>query len=252
MLHLLKRHLVPISAHFDQVLVLTYAFPRDLLAPLLPAGLEVDSYREHGFLAVATVQTRGLRPSFLPPALGRDFFLAGYRIFARLKTANGQVLRGLKILRSDTDLASMVTWGNLLTHYRYRKAQVSCTTADGFLTISVRTPDAEADLEVVADLRHVPAPLPEGSPFPDIATARKFAGPLPHTFDYERESHSMLVVRGVRQEWHPQPVTVDVRRNTFVESAPFNEAKAVLANAFYIKDVPYKWERGWREALPKS
>jgi hypothetical protein len=252
MIHLLKRHLVPIAAYFEQVLVLTYAFPKDLLAPLLPPGLELDTYGDFGFLAVATVQTRALRPSFLPEALGSDFFLTGYRIFTRLKTSKGKVLRGLKILRSDADRSWMVTWGNLLTHYGYRKADVVCRRQDGSLRIEVKTPQSEADLELVADLRSLPAPLPEGSPFPDLATARRFAGPLPHTFDYEAESHSIIVVRGVREEWNPQPVKVTVTKVNFLQSPPCNQATPILANAFYLSGVPYRWERGWVEALPKE
>ncbi len=252
MLHLLKRHLVPVVAHFEQVLVLTYAFPQELLAPLLPPGLELDTHDNLGFLAVAMVQTKALRPAFAPRALGRDFFLAGYRIFTRLKTAKGQVLRGLKILRSDTDHSWMVTWGNLLTRYGYHKAEVACRRQDSTLRIDVATPQAEADLEITADLSNLPGPLPEGSPFASVEAARRFAGPLPHTFDYEAESHSIIVVRGVRGNWKPQPVKVQVRKNTFLLSPPFSQAKPVLANAFYLADVPYRWECGWREQLPKA
>jgi hypothetical protein len=252
MLHVLKRHWLPISAHFDRVLVLTYAFPKDVLRPLLPPGLELDTFEDYGFLAVATVQTRSLRPSFLPEAFGRKFFLTGYRIFSKFKTSNGQVLRGLKILRSDTDSSWMVTWGNRLTHYGYCLADVACTVADGQLALNVKTTNSEADLEVVADIGSLPGPLPDGSPFPDVTAARKFAGPLPHTFDYEKESHSIIVVRGVRQDWIPQPVKVTVKKNSFLNSSPFRGAKPVLANAFFLKDVPYNWERGWREPLPNK
>jgi uncharacterized protein YqjF (DUF2071 family) len=252
MRHLLKRHLIPISAHFDHVLVLTYAFPGELLAPLVPRGLDLDTFDRYGFVAIATVQTRALRPSFLPEALGMNFFLAGYRIFTKLKTADGRLLRGLKILRSDTDRQSMVRWGNLLTHYGYQKADVVCRTSGESLDIRVRTSRGDADLEVSADLRNMPGPLPEGSPFPDVAAARKFAGPLAHTFDYETESASMVVVRGVRHRWDPQPISVSVHQHTFLDQAPFREARPLLANAFYMKDVPYRWERGWLEPLSPS
>lgn len=73
MLHLLKRHPFSVSAFFRQSLVLTYAFPSDILQPLLPPGLALDTYGEYGFLAIALVQTERLRPSFLPAALGRNF-----------------------------------------------------------------------------------------------------------------------------------------------------------------------------------
>ena len=248
--YLLKRHPLPITAHFKHVLALTYALPERVLGPLLPPGLELDSYEGHAFLAVATVATRDLRPSFMPRAFGRDFFLTGYRVFTRFKTAEGNVLRGLRILRSDTDSFSMVTWGNRLTRYGYRKAEVECTKRDGQLHFKVVTPNGEADLEFTANIAKMPGALPPSSPFPNVEAARKFAGPLPYTFDYEPETNSMIVVLGRRTKWNPQPVEVQVHKNMFLESAPFNQGNAVLANAFYLEDVPYSWDRGCREALP--
>ena len=250
MSYVLKRHPFPIKAHVEHVLVLTYALPETVLAPLLPPGLELDTYEGHAFLAVATVHTRDLRPSFLPRAFGRDFFLTGYRVFTRFEMADGKVLRGLRIIRTDTDSASMVTWGNRLTRYGYRKAEVECSKQSGELHFKVVTPNAEADIEFTANIARLPGPLPPGSPFPDIETASGFVAPLPYTFDYEPETKSMIVVLGRRPRWNPQPVEVQVHRNTFLESGPFNQGKAVLANAFYMEDVPYSWDRGRREPVP--
>lgn len=251
MWHLLKRHPVPIQAFFRQSLVLTYAFPRDILEPLLAPGLALDTYEDYGFLAIALVQTEGLRLSGAPRIFGRDFFLSGYRIFTRYKTLQGRNLRGLYILRSDTDSRSMAFFGNALTHYHYHHAQVSAHSNRSTLDLTIQTPNAQADLKVIAHLDDTGA-LPTNSPFPDMATARQFAGPLPFTFDYERQTHSMIVVKGVRKKWNPQSVRVEVLKNTFLESEPFNRAMPRLANAFYIAQVPYRWEKGRVEPISKS
>jgi hypothetical protein len=248
MLPALRRHPIPIAAHFRHSLVLTYAFPRGLLAPLLPPALELDTLSAHGFAAVALVQTDALRPAFAPRALGRSVFLAGYRLFVRL--AEAPSLRGLFILRSDTDKRTMALFGNLLTHYRYRKADVSFSGGGRRLEIEVRTPRAEADLHVVADLRSRPAPLPPDSPFGSIREARRFAGPLPYTFHHEEETGSIVAVRGVRSAWDPQAVAVEVARATFFERSPFAGQRLVLANAFHVADVDYRWERG--QLIPAS
>src|SRR4051794_17974651 len=81
MMHLLKRHPFPVEARFEHCLVLAYAFPAPALEGLLPPGLALDTHRGLGFVAAAFVQTRALRPVFLPRCCGRDFFLAGYRVF---------------------------------------------------------------------------------------------------------------------------------------------------------------------------
>jgi hypothetical protein len=248
MLHLLKRHPFPVQAFFRQSLVLTYAFPASVLQPLLPPGLSLDTYGDYGFLAIALVQTQKLRPSFLPAALGRDFFLSGYRIFARLASAAGS-LRGLRILRSDTNHRWMVTAGNLLTHYHYRLCQAELSERPGEMEWKIRTPGQEADLHVIAHLSDEAAPLPTASPFLNLKDARKFAGPLPYTFDYERETHSIIRIQGVRKEWHPKPVRVEVLENTFLTHEPFCRATPILANSFHVHDVPYRWERGMRTPL---
>ena len=48
-----KRHPLAIRAFFRHCLVLTYAFPREILEPLLPPALTLDTYEDLGFVAVA-------------------------------------------------------------------------------------------------------------------------------------------------------------------------------------------------------
>jgi len=250
--HLLQRHPLPVTAWFRHSLVLTYALPASVLEPLLPPGLVLDTFGELGFVAVAMVQTQGLRPAFFPRFLGQDFFLTGYRIFARFRTADGRLLRGLRILRSDTDHRRMVWGGNLLTHYHYRLARAEVVETKDSLRVQVTTPGAEADVQVNARLDPLMETPPSGSPFQDLHQARLFAGPLPFTFDYEPETHSIIAIEGVRQNWKPMPVRVEVQKLAFLQHAPFDSARPVLANAFHVRDIPYTWKRGIRHPLPPA
>lgn len=246
---ILQRHPIPMQAHFEFVLVLTYALPETSLQSLLPPGLTLDTWNNYAFVAIALVQTRNMRPAFAPSTVSKDFFLSGYRIFTRFKTRSGKSIRGLRILRSDTDSDLMVRWGNRLTHYGYRKAGVQLRRDNNILEIEISTPSREADLHVRAHLAAEPDPLPQGSPFPDLQTARRFAGPLPFTFDYEHETNSIIRVQGVRRDWNPRPTSVEVLKNSFIEKEPFASGHPVLASAFHIADVPYRWKRGIRETL---
>lgn len=245
MLERLRRHPFPVEARFDVSLVLTYALPPEHLTPLLPPGLELDTFGDLGFLAVALVQTRSLRPAGFPAFLGQDFFLSGYRIFTRYRNLQGRRLRGLRILRSDADRRLMVWLGNLLTHYGYHLVDVDLERDGPRMEIRVDSRDGETDLHVVAHLDR--AELPPGSPFGDFRTALPYAGPLPFTFSYEPETHSMMVVQGVREHWEARPVAVEVKHCAFLER--FGGA-ARLANVFVVEDVDYAWKRGVREPLP--
>jgi len=210
----------------------------------------LDVYGAFGFLAIAMVESRNLRPAFLPPSAGLNFFLAGYRIFTRYQTRAGRTLRGLRILRSDTDRRSMRVFGNLLTHYNYEHSRCRLQRTGSTYRVEIDSPHGDADLDVEADLASEPRTPPPGSPFPDLREARKFAGPLPFTFDYEPETHSIIRVEGVRREWNPRAVSVRVLRNTFLEREEFRSSGAILANAFYLENVPYSWKPGIRESLP--
>jgi hypothetical protein len=238
----LRRHPLPIRSEFELTLVLAYALPAAVLEPLLLPGLTLDRFGDVGFVAVALVQTRNLRPAFLPKQIGLDFFLAGYRIFTRYRF-EGRELRGLQILRSQTDSRIMTFFGNLLTHYNYRRAAVEVTRGEERLAIAIRGTQPHSDLEVVANLAEE-ATLPATSVFPDWKTARRFAGPLPFTFDHEAETNSIVRIEGVRQKWTPRPVNVEVRRMDFFGQPAFAASTPLLASAFYLANVPYIWRQG--------
>ena len=244
---MLARHPIPIDAHFRDCVTLTYAVPAEILQPLVPAGLELETVTGSGFVAVALVQAESLRPSPLPASAGQDFFLAGYRVFTRFRTKSGRSLRGLRILRSDTDRPQMVAAGNLLTHYNYHRCTAAVARSADRIEVDVRTPDGSADLQITARPRE--HRLPEGSPFASVREALRFAGPLPFTFDYEPDTHGIVAIQASRAHWEPQPIAVDVRRLSFFDQPVFRGCTPVLAAAFHVSDVDYHWQRGVRHAL---
>ncbi|MBD2767835.1 DUF2071 domain-containing protein [Hymenobacter sp. BT664] len=235
----LKTHPFAVEAFFEHSLVLTFAAPRAEVQALLPAPLVADTFAEDwAFLAVALVQTRQLRPKGFPGWLGQDFFLIGYRTFVRYPSSGGKRLRGLYILRSETDKKRMTALGNLFTHYRYHTVDIAQQHAAGQFAIRSQRADFQVSLAP-------PSPevlLPDRSPFASWQEARRFAGPLPFTFSADPGSDRMLIVEGVRQHWEPEPVAVKSYHVGFFER--LNLSQLVLANAFALRDVPYYWKKG--------
>jgi Uncharacterized conserved protein (COG2071) len=242
----LQRHPIPIQARFEHCLALAYAVPAGALRPFLVPGLQLDTWKGYGMLALALVQTRALRPAGLPAWCGRDFFLAGYRVFVRYPRPGGSALRGLRILRSDADSAVMVAGGNVFTHYNYHRCRAHTSilsTATGrSMEVTVGTGDGGGDLHLVA---HLDEPgLPTGSPFATLREARRFAGPMPFTFDYEAETGALVAIRASRTNWTPRPVRVDAHRVAFLDRLARGRFTPVLAAAFHVQNVNYRWERG--------
>lgn len=238
----LKRHPFPVVARFERVVAVSFAFREKVLRPMVPRGLELDGYEGLGFVTVALVWTSGMRPAFMPAACGQDFFLAGYRIFTRLRDESGRRLRGLKILRSETERLRMVTLGNLMTGYNYRLVHLDARNNDPSFRVKTTLPDGEVTLDLGFETGD-DLPLPEGSPFPDWRTARRFAGPMPFTFS-PQEDGSFVVIEGSRDSWTPRPVRITDWKVGLFNELPFMGSRPVLANAFMVEDIAYRWEKG--------
>tara|TARA_R110000737_G_C14531445_1_gene477287 strand:- start:121 stop:855 length:735 start_codon:yes stop_codon:yes gene_type:complete len=235
----LKNHPFAVEAFFDSSLVLTFAVPKEQLQNLVPDCLELDTFQDRwAFVAVAMVQTTGLRPKGFPKFLGNSFFLIGYRIFVRYTNNAGKRLRGLFIIKSQTDKKKMEFFGNIFTHYNYTTTDIEQLTIGNFRTIK----SEQSKFQVTTEKTDNDTKIPESSPFTEWKDARKFAGPLPHTFTVNSKDKTILTILGVRQNWKPEPIKVESYHFDFLSSLKLQNI--LLASAFEIKNVPYQWEKG--------
>jgi hypothetical protein len=239
----LRSHPFPVVAQFERVVAVSFALPEAVLRPLVPDALEIDTYEGLGFVTVAMVWTKQLRPAGLPAFLGQDFFLAGYRVFTRLRDDSGRRLRGLKIVRSETDKRRMVWLGNLMTGYRYRHVSVVFQETELETRVQTSLGDGTPTLDLTFESRSESATLPKGSPFPDWHAARLFAGPMPFTFSPESDG-TFVVIEGSRQDWVPRPVVVKKWRVGLFDEPPLLGTTPILANAFAVENVSYRWKKG--------
>lgn len=173
--------------------------------------------------------------------LGNDFFLIGYRIFVKYHTSYGKRLRGLYIIKSETNKKKMEFFGNIFTHYKYTTTDIEIDETE---TNSIfRSKKSNFEFKVDKSLEEVP--LPAGSPFDDWKKARRYAGPLPFTFTYNEEDDSVLIIEGVRSNWKPKAIHISDYQFEFLDSLELNGI--VLANAFEITEIPYQWKKGKKD-----
>lgn len=248
MFSFLKNHPFAVEAFFESSLVFTFATPKEQIQHLIPEWLELDIFNDKwAFIAVAMVQTKALRPKGFPKILGNDFFLIGYRVFVRFTNQAGKSLRGLYILKSETDKKKMEFFGNIFTHYNYATTDINQKSENGITEINSAKSGFSIRIEN-ADNENIP--LPAGSPFADWKEARRFAGPLPFTFTYNNASKKILIIEGVRENWKPLPVNVLDYNFSFIDNLKLNDVR--LANAFIIRNIPYYWKKGKIEQWKKE
>ncbi len=236
----LQRNPFDVEAWFDFSITLTFAVPKDELAARLPACLEADTFDDRwAFIAVALVQTRNLRPKGLPKFLGKDFILAGYRHFVAYRSRDGRRLRGLQIIRSETDSREMAFFGNILTPYHYTRTPLKMKMRDGVFHATDEASGMDISVSVASEDE---SSLPVGSPFPAWKDARRFCGPMPFTFSYDSERHRVLIIEGIREQWKPSPLFVHHQHIPHLARLGFSETR--LACAFMVRDIPYHWKKG--------
>jgi uncharacterized protein YqjF (DUF2071 family) len=240
MLNNIRNHPFAVQAHFEYSMVLTYAVPKEQVRHLIPECLEPDTFNDTwAFIAVAMVHAKGLRPKGSPAFMGNDFFLTGYRVFVTYHHSSGKRMRGLYILRSETDNIAMKLMGNLFTHYHYTTTDIAHSSTNGITTI--RSQQSAIDI-AVSEPENDLVQLPEHSPFANWKEARRFAGPLPFTFTFNEQTNEVLIIEGVRENWTPRPLNVIRHQVPLVHALGLKDI--VLANAFIIRDIPYYWKKG--------
>jgi hypothetical protein len=239
----LKNHPFAVEAFFESSLVFTFAVPKEEIQHMIPVCLQLDTHEDKwAFIAVAMVQTKSLRPKGFPSWMGNDFFLIGYRIFVRYLNEAGRSLRGLYILKSETDKRKMEFFGNMFTHYNYATTDIHQNMVGEIKEIH----SDKSGFKVSIDhSNHEEISLPVDSPFTDWREARRFAGPLPFTFTFNPVTNQVLIIEGVRENWKPMPVHVLDYHFSFIDQLHLQDIK--LANAFIIQRVPYYWKKGKRE-----
>jgi hypothetical protein len=156
-------------------------------------------------------------------------------------TSEGKRLRGLYIIRSETDKRKMAFLGNIFTHYNYQQTDIAFSRDSERIRVYSKKSDLDVEVKSGSD----DTALPEHSVFKSWKEARRFAGPLPFTFTYNKESKEVLIIEGVREDWMPRPVEVIRSKVGFVKDLALKQA--VLANAFVISGIPYYWKKGRKD-----
>ncbi len=233
-----KNHPFRVKGYLRRSIALTYAFPKEELQSYLPPHLELDCFQDTwAFVTIAFVETEQLRPFFLPPFMGNNFLLIGYRIFVRYTNTKGKRLRGLYIIESTTNSKKMASLSKLFTRYNFGYQDIRFTAGNPLEIVSVKG-------NIVLRLRKQEAPfsLPKDSVFSSMKEARRFQGPLPFTFHYDSEKKQMIRVQGVRPHWEVQPLEVIEARVPKI--AQLGKSAPMLSNAFLVADIPYQWNKG--------
>jgi hypothetical protein len=181
-------------------------------------------------------------PKGFPAFLGNDFTLIGYRIFVRYTNEKGKNLRGLYILKSETDKRKMEFLGNIFTNYKYKTIDIQKTTQTNSILFQSKSGRFQIRfMTILIQILGYPS-----SPFADWKEARRFAGPLPFTFSVDDVNREVIIVEGKRSFWQPKPIQIQDFSSDYINQLTKNQFQ--LASGFIVKNIPYEWKAGKIEA----
>lgn len=229
----------PVKAWFDFFVVLFFSIDKNNTISQIPAPLELDLYKDHGIFAIAIVKTKKFRPAFLPSWIGMNFNLVGYRFLTTYKGDDLKTIRGLKIVKSQTNQKIMQWIGDKLTQYKFNYNPINIVTENNIVTIigtgiSIKLKMHEEE-EII--------PLPFNSIFDNWTQARKFAGPLLYTFEVNEKTKELSITEGTRKNWTPKPIEVISANIDFLNQDSIKQLNPILSAAYMVKNIPYSWKK---------
>jgi len=232
-------HPVPMKAVFRRCYLVNFAVEPAALRRRLPAHLEPDLHDGRAWLSIVIADMTGMRPAFLPAALGFDFTQAVYRAVVRCGAE-----RGVAFLRSDADDRLMVAAGNALTFFRFHHASVRWDSSPDLVRLAlVPSSGKGARIEAAFD-RAVPGDrLPSMSRFADLASASSFLSELYTAYGARRADGRVEVVRIARTPWQSRVVDATGSFEAMGSGAVFDAGECALDSAFEVENLDYRWNR---------
>lgn len=241
----LPKHPVPMRTVFRRCLLVNFGVDPDVLASVLPPGIEPDLHGGEAFLSIVVAELDRMRPAFLPRVMGVTYNQIVYRAVVRCGDE-----RGVYFLRSDADNGVMCAFGNALSFFRFHRSAIAFRDHDGLFDLDVVTAgEVTADIHATYTLADARSELPETSTFEDLSRAQAWLVELYAAFARTPGRAHVDVVRIARGGWNLR-VVEDLRgQYAFMSAgAPFGPGTARLDSTFLADDIGYRWHR--RDRVP--
>lgn len=88
-----------LTARWENLLLINYVCPNELLEPLIPAGTKLDTWDGRALVSLVGFMFRGTRIKGLPIPFHRTFEEVNLRLYVRREVPGGEVRRGVVFIR---------------------------------------------------------------------------------------------------------------------------------------------------------
>lgn len=195
---------------WTDLLLASWPVPEEQLRPLVPAGVDVDTFDGSGWVSIVPFKAVDMHFRGLPPVPGQaDFYELNCRTYVRLGETRAVLFLSLDCPGKLADLI-----GKYLFHLPFKEAEMTITSADDtFKVESRRVAKEEPAAAFIASYRPIgEAATPAPGTLEDFLTNRlSLILPGPHG----------RILRGdiAHEPWMLQQAAASIQINTIAEAA---------------------------------
>jgi len=236
---------VTMRAVFQDVLLVTYVVPPELLRAMLPPKVHPFERDRRSFISLVIANIRGMRPSLVPALAGSNYYQIVYRAVVQLQETDGTVRPGVFFLRSDGNDPVMNFFGNRLTEFRFHyfhRGAIGMFKRESDLLVSVESKDGGGDLVLhLTDLGPANT-LPAAPGFKNVNDEKQTLVQLFHAYAYDPQRKVVYDLEIERGDWRLQRLGYRDGFTAFFAESPFQMADPNPVSSLYIRECSYVWK----------
>jgi len=218
--------------------LLNFRVDPGVVAPLLPAPLEVLSQNGSAVVGICLIGMEQLRPKGFPGGLGLSSENMAHRVAIRYPTGKG-MQDGVFIWRRETDQCLVSLLGGRLFPGVQKRADFTIHDASDSLSINVRTEDGRADVSFEA------APATEWQPdsvFPTFDDAFEFFRRGDCGFSCSLRAGRLDGLQLKTLRWEMSTLRITRLHSTFFQDGKRFPSDLVHFDcALLMRGVPHEW-----------
>jgi uncharacterized protein YqjF (DUF2071 family) len=237
--------LTAVQTCWIDALSINYRVDAKALAPLLPAPLEPEIHKGHGWVQILMSSLRDMRPPGIPSLFGTCFYQVSYRAAVRYPDAEGDWRRGGYFVRSETNHPVMRAVGNALAEFKFHDfgAADMVMLRDGDrLTVGVDPEPGFPDGRLVSVVDTHPRDTPP--PRSCWASLDELHEPLVECYDalgVDAEQGHLYILTIDRDPWNARFVEPQNVYSEYFDTGPLGRGVGELDSVLHLEQCRYRW-----------
>jgi uncharacterized protein YqjF (DUF2071 family) len=242
---------LPMRTTWQEAICWNWRVDPERLRAHVPSCLEVEVAHGRAWVTVAMSRLDDMRPAYLPPGAGWNFYQISHRAHVRYTDYRGEVRRGCYFIRSYTNSPLMNAIGNQLPEFKFHVFRDATMTMirDGSTLLASVEPEDAGKLVSVLDESKADRALPPTSLWRDVDEAFPLLVEAYDAYGWEPEERMLYILTIDRGAWEVSVPRVQSVYDGVLSEVLFDEASAELDSVFTIKGVPYRWKPLRREKI---